>query len=90
MSPSSDNYHVISHTSNYGLDAFLPDTDKESWTCIDVSLKMAQTTETAVPQQSNGRKLRSQEASRFKSDLSLFFSDYDEVIGNKPKKQGKS
>ncbi|KAK0633067.1 something about silencing, SAS, complex subunit 4-domain-containing protein [Immersiella caudata] len=32
-----------------------------------------------------GRKLRSQEATRFKSDLSAYFPDYDEVIGNEPK-----
>ncbi|CAF3541405.1 unnamed protein product [Fusarium graminearum] len=34
-----------------------------------------------------GRKLRSQEATRFKSELSAYFSDYDEVIGNEPKEQ---
>ena len=34
-----------------------------------------------------GRKLRSQEAIRFKSDLSAYFPDYDEVIGNEPKEQ---
>ncbi|KAK3336056.1 something about silencing, SAS, complex subunit 4-domain-containing protein [Cercophora scortea] len=34
-----------------------------------------------------GRKLRSQEASRFKSELSAYFPDYDEVIGNDPKEQ---
>lgn len=32
-----------------------------------------------------GRKLRSQEATRFKSDLSAYFPDYDEVIGNDSK-----
>lgn len=32
-----------------------------------------------------GRKLRSQETTRFKSDLSAYFPDYDEVIGNDPK-----
>lgn len=32
-----------------------------------------------------GRKLRSQEATRFKSDLSAYFPDYDEVVGNDPK-----
>ncbi|KAG0651499.1 hypothetical protein D0Z07_2018 [Hyphodiscus hymeniophilus] len=31
------------------------------------------------------RKLRSQEGQRFKSELSLYFPDYDEVIGNDPK-----
>lgn len=31
------------------------------------------------------RKLRSQEAIRFKSELSAYFPDYDEVIGNDPK-----
>ncbi|KAK0729136.1 something about silencing, SAS, complex subunit 4-domain-containing protein [Apiosordaria backusii] len=34
-----------------------------------------------------GRKLRSQEATRFKSELSAFFPEYDEVIGNDPKKE---
>jgi hypothetical protein len=34
-----------------------------------------------------GRKLRSQEAIRFKSELSAYFPDYDEVIGNDPKEQ---
>jgi len=34
-----------------------------------------------------GRKLRSQEASRFKSELSAYFPDYDEVIGNDPKEE---
>lgn len=37
-----------------------------------------------------GRKLRSQEATRFKSELSAYFPDYDEVIGNDPKEQRKS
>lgn len=37
--------------------------------------------------QPGGRKLRSQEATRFKSDLSAYFLDYDEVIGNEPKEQ---
>jgi hypothetical protein len=32
-----------------------------------------------------GRKLRSQEATRFKSELSAYFPDYDEVIGNDEK-----
>ncbi|POR34984.1 Uncharacterized protein TPAR_04821 [Tolypocladium paradoxum] len=34
-----------------------------------------------------GRKLRSQEATRFKSELSAYFPDYDEVIGNDLKEQ---
>jgi hypothetical protein len=37
-----------------------------------------------------GRKLRSQEATRFKSELSIYFPDYDEVIGNDPKEQCKA
>lgn len=37
--------------------------------------------------QRGGRKLRSQEATRFKSELSAYFPDYDEVIGNDPKEQ---
>ncbi|KAF4463925.1 hypothetical protein FALBO_9252 [Fusarium albosuccineum] len=43
------------------------------------------------PQDANpkeqGRKLRSQEATRFKSELSAYFPEYDEVIGNEPKEQ---
>lgn len=35
------------------------------------------------------RKLRSQEGTRFKSDLSAYFPDYDEVIGNEPKETCK-
>ncbi|ROV96368.1 hypothetical protein VPNG_09060 [Cytospora leucostoma] len=34
---------------------------------------------------SQGRKLRSQEGVRFKSELSAYFPEYDEVIGNIPK-----
>ncbi|OLN81759.1 hypothetical protein CCHL11_06923 [Colletotrichum chlorophyti] len=34
-----------------------------------------------------GRKLRSQEATRFKSELSAYFPEYDEVIGNEPREQ---
>ncbi|KAI1342820.1 something about silencing, SAS, complex subunit 4-domain-containing protein [Xylariaceae sp. FL0016] len=37
--------------------------------------------------ESGRRKLRSQEATRFKSELSAYFPDYDEVIGNDPKEQ---
>lgn len=36
-----------------------------------------------------GRKLRSQEQSRFKSELSTYFPEYDEVIGNEPKEERK-
>ncbi|KAM7219189.1 Something about silencing, SAS, complex subunit 4 domain containing protein [Rhypophila decipiens] len=36
---------------------------------------------------SEGRKLRSQEQSRFKSELSTYFPDYDEVIGNEPEEK---
>ncbi|KAI0473820.1 something about silencing, SAS, complex subunit 4-domain-containing protein [Xylariaceae sp. FL0804] len=35
----------------------------------------------------SGRKLRSQEATRFKSELSHYFPEYDEVIGNEPREQ---
>ncbi|KAK4464170.1 something about silencing, SAS, complex subunit 4-domain-containing protein [Cladorrhinum samala] len=38
-------------------------------------------------EQNGGRKLRSQEATRFKSELSAYFPDYDEVIGNDPKEE---
>lgn len=34
---------------------------------------------------SQGRKLRSQEGVRYKSELSAYFPEYDEVIGNVPK-----
>jgi hypothetical protein len=37
------------------------------------------------PAEQPGRKLRSQEATRFKSELSAYFPDYDEVVGNDPK-----
>ncbi|PBP22420.1 hypothetical protein BUE80_DR006677, partial [Diplocarpon rosae] len=33
------------------------------------------------------RKLRSQEGTRFKSELSAYFPEYDEIIGNEPKEQ---
>ncbi|KAL8311884.1 hypothetical protein RB597_002473 [Gaeumannomyces tritici] len=39
----------------------------------------------STPKAAEGRKLRSQEATRFKSDLAAYFPDYDEVIGNDPK-----
>ncbi|CAD6501398.1 BgTH12-01650 [Blumeria graminis f. sp. triticale] len=41
----------------------------------------------SIDGQVNGvkRKLRSQESSRFKSQLSTYFPEYDEVVGNKPK-----
>ena len=39
------------------------------------------------PPRALGRKLRSQEATRFKSELSAYFPDYDEVIGNDPKEE---
>lgn len=34
-----------------------------------------------------GRKLRSQEASRYKSELAAYFPEYDEVIGNEEKEE---
>ncbi|SPQ18658.1 4feb3450-751b-42e5-9a76-dfc25dded680 [Thermothielavioides terrestris] len=40
---------------------------------------------TAADTRGQGRKLRSQEAIRFKSELSAYFPEYDEVIGNDPK-----
>ncbi|KAL2200003.1 something about silencing, SAS, complex subunit 4-domain-containing protein [Corynascus similis CBS 632.67] len=40
---------------------------------------------TAADTKEQGRKLRSQEATRFKSELSAYFPEYDEVIGNDPK-----
>ena len=38
---------------------------------------------------SQGRKLRSQEGVRFRSELSAYFPEYDEVIGNIPKEDRK-
>ncbi|KAI1459482.1 something about silencing, SAS, complex subunit 4-domain-containing protein [Annulohypoxylon moriforme] len=43
--------------------------------------------DTSSARERPGRKLRSQEATRFKSELSAYFPDYDEVIGNDPKEQ---
>jgi hypothetical protein len=43
-----------------------------------------------VDTKTQGRKLRSQEATRFKSELSAYFPDYDEVIGNEPKEERKN
>lgn len=42
---------------------------------------------TQQPKEQGGRKLRSQEQTRFKSELSAYFPDYDEVIGNDAKEQ---
>lgn len=36
------------------------------------------------------RKLRSQEGTRFRSELSLYFPEYDEIIGNDPKEDRKT
>jgi hypothetical protein len=38
-----------------------------------------------IPSKDEKRKLRSQEGTRFKSELLLYFPEYDEVIGNDPK-----
>ncbi|KAL1839136.1 hypothetical protein VTJ49DRAFT_1832 [Mycothermus thermophilus] len=43
------------------------------------------TTAAASSEQTGGRKLRSQEGTRYKSELSAYFPEYDEVIGNDPK-----
>lgn len=45
------------------------------------------TADTSSAKVQSGRKLRSQEATRFKSELSAYFPDYDEVIGNDPREQ---
>ena len=42
-----------------------------------------------VPEQGTGRKLRSQESTRLKSELSNYFPEYDEIIGNDPKEERK-
>jgi len=44
----------------------------------------------AAEQKEQKRSLRSQEGSRFKSDLSTYFPEYDEVIGNDPKEERES
>lgn len=44
----------------------------------------------AAVNKEQGRKLRSQEATRFKSELSAYFPEYDEVIGNDPKEERES
>jgi len=41
----------------------------------------------AAEKKEQKRSLRSQEGSRFKSDLSTYFPEYDEVIGNDPKEE---
>ena len=41
----------------------------------------------AADKKQEGRKLRSQEATKFKSELAAYFPDYDEVIGNEQKQQ---
>ncbi|KAG9247024.1 something about silencing, SAS, complex subunit 4-domain-containing protein [Calycina marina] len=41
----------------------------------------------AAEQKNTKRSLRSQEGVRFKSDLSTYFPEYDEVIGNDPKEE---
>lgn len=57
---------------------------------IKHELDRLQPTGVDTKEQRGGRKLRSQEASRFKSELSAYFPDYDEVIGNEPKEQRAS
>ncbi|KAH8679825.1 something about silencing, SAS, complex subunit 4-domain-containing protein [Tricladium varicosporioides] len=41
----------------------------------------------AVDLKDDKRKLRSQEGARFKSELSFYFPEYDEIIGNEPKEE---
>lgn len=43
--------------------------------------------ESSESKTTEGRKLRSQENTRLKSDLSAYFPDYDEVIGNDPRQE---
>ncbi|KAL0935168.1 uncharacterized protein CTRU02_209759 [Colletotrichum truncatum] len=54
---------------------------------IKHELDRLQPRETDTHTKEGGRKLRSQEATRFKSELSAYFPEYDEVIGNDPKEQ---
>ena len=44
----------------------------------------------AAEQKEQKRSLRSQEGLRFKSDLSTYFPEYDEVIGNDPREDRES
>lgn len=57
---------------------------------IKHELDRLQPTTTDTVSNSQGRKLRSQEGVRYKSELSAYFPEYDEVIGNIPKEQRKS
>jgi hypothetical protein len=43
----------------------------------------------AADKKDDKRKLRSQEGTRFKSELSAYFPEYDEIIGNEPKEDRK-
>lgn len=43
---------------------------------------------TATANKLDKRSLRSRGGSRFKSDLALYFADYDDVLNDEPKKQG--
>lgn len=43
-----------------------------------------------VDKKDEKRKLRSQEGTRFKSELSAYFPDYDIVIGNEPEETRQS
>lgn len=54
---------------------------------IKHELDRLQPSDADIKEKPGGRKLRSQEATRFKSELSAYFPDYDEVIGNDPKEQ---
>ena len=55
-----------------------------------LQLTTADAVDTPPVPRDGGRKLRSQEATRFKSELSAYFPEYDEVIGNEPKEERKS
>lgn len=54
---------------------------------IKHELDRLQPIKTDTASTSQGRKLRSQEGVRYKSELSAYFPEYDEVIGNIPKEQ---
>ncbi|KJR83140.1 uncharacterized protein SPSK_03989 [Sporothrix schenckii 1099-18] len=60
---------------------------KQELKALQVSTAEAEAVAATRGPREGGRKLRSQEATRFKSDLAAYFPDYDEVIGNEPKEE---
>lgn len=62
-------------------------TKKESKTVNGLKHELDRLKPKATDTKTEGRKLRSQEATKFKSELAAYFPDYDEVIGNEQKQQ---